>query len=107
MCGCDTDTANFILLSIGYPATLAFVILYGTLQPWYRSAWGRALFINNVGLSALIGINLFYRAFGWSILARDGWLRVSVYGFITIGIYLTVIALIVTLVRARRERNSR
>ena len=104
ICGCDTDTANVILLLIGYPATLAIVLLYGILQPWWRSAWGRALFVSNVGLSALYGINLFYRLYEWGLLAREGWLRVAVYSFITIGVWITLIALVTTLIRARRNR---
>lgn len=106
ICGCDTDTANMVLLLIGYPATLIFVVTYGVLQPWWRSPWGRAIFVHNIGLSALFGANLFYRAYSWELLAREGWLRVAIYAFVTLGSWLTLIALIVTLVRVRRQRKE-
>lgn len=99
----STDNADVILLWIASPPCVIFVLLYGTLQPWFRSWWGWALFATNASLALLLSEALLYRLFGWSILARTGWLRTALYATTGLGTWLTLIALLVVLRRARRE----
>lgn len=100
----STDSANIIILFIACPPSIAFVVTYGFLQPWYKSWWGWALFSSAASLSMLLVVNLLFRLYGWELLAREGWLRTCVYGLITLGTWLTFIALLVVLRKARRKR---
>lgn len=98
------DRINLGILFVGYPPSLLFVLIYGTLQPWFRSWWGWALFVSSTSMSALMGIALLFRLYEWDMLARDGWLRVATYGFIAAGAWLMLAALIAALVKAWRQR---
>lgn len=100
-----TDSANVVLLVISYPATLTFVLAYGLTQPWWRTWWGRALLVSQTSLSALLAVNLAYRLWDWSLLAREGWLRVCVYAFITAGAWLTLLAFLHTVSGWKQRRN--
>lgn len=99
-----TDHANLVLLLLNYPPTLIFVVAYGLSQPWWQSWWGRALLVSNLSLSALLGVNLIFRLTDWEFLARDGWLRVAVYGFISLGTWLTLGAFAYTFRHWKRTR---
>lgn len=99
-----TDSVNVVLLMIGYPATFIFVVVYGLTQPWWRSWWGWALMVSQTSLSALLGVNLAYRLWSWDLLAREGWLRVAVYVFITCGAWITLGAFLNTFTRWKRAK---
>lgn len=85
------------------PASL-FVVIYGSLQPWYRSVFGWALFTSSTALAGLLDINLIYRLSQTAVLARNGVIRNCVYGYIGVGAWFMLIALLVTLSRATRPR---
>lgn len=97
----NAQNASLVLLWCSTPAAIAFVLIYGRFQPWFRSWTGRALFVSSASLAALLTVNLLFRLFNWSVLAREGWTRDIVYLFITIGAYLMLTALLRVLWRAR------
>lgn len=101
----NIDHVNLMILLIGYPPSFLFVVIYGTLLPWFRSWWGWALIVSSTSMSALMGIALAYRMWEWELLARDGWLRVTTYAFIAAGAWLMLGALLVALRRARYRKE--
>lgn len=74
------------------PAT-AYPILYGLRTQWYKSAVGRALFIQSVGFMLLIDISSLYQIFGDNYPGRDQ-VKLLVFLIILGGLWYVLLAFI-------------
>lgn len=89
----------------GAPAATLFPILYGLLQPWYRSWVGRGLIVFSSSVAILLDVGLLRQLLGTDYPSRD-FIRVSAIGFVGLGAWLMLVALFRELVREwRRDRE--
>lgn len=89
----NTERVSFVMLLAAAPAVTVFPLVYGLTLPWFRSLIGRGLMVTSLGLGGLIDISLAYRIFGSDYQARDP-LRLLVFGFITVGMWMLLLALL-------------
>ena len=88
------DAAAVTLVLIAAPAATAVPLLYGWVarRNWFRTVLGWALMTSSTGLALLIDISLLYNWLGDEYRFRDV-VRLSVYGLIAAGAWLTLGAL--------------
>lgn len=99
----SADHISFWLLFLAAPAASLFAVLYGSLQPWWRSWAGRALLAFSGSVAAMVDISLLYRLLGAEYQARDA-LRLTVFSLVGVSSWLMLIALLRELVAARHRR---
>jgi len=100
------DWALLLLLLAAPAATLYPAVLVATTR-WHQSLIGRALLTKAVGLALLIDLSLAYRVLGADYQGRDA-ARLTVFGLITIGVWMQLYALLRNKVRqwTRGRRGS-
>lgn len=77
------------LTEIAVPGQLAFVLLYGSRSPWYRSPTGRAIFTKALSLALIL--TLIVAAFYFTLPA---WVGPAVMGLTAVGVYMQLGALL-------------
>ena len=99
------DTAAILLvLSAAPPATL-FPLIYGFTVRWWTFPIGRALMVSSTALGLLIDISLLYNWLGDDYYLRDV-VRLTVFGLISAGAWLKLVAILLEKTRWKRARQS-
>lgn len=95
------DTAAVLIILTAAPAATAFPLMYGLTRPWWRSLIGWWIITATTGLALLVDISLIYQWLGDAYALRDV-VRLSVYGLIWAGAWMSVITF---LFERRRHRG--
>lgn len=84
------------------PAINLFVILYGTLSPWWRANIGRGLFMLSVGFALLVDVSVLRQFLDPGTIKYASWV---IYSLINVALYYQLIILIREL-RARYKKEK-
>ena len=97
----STETLALIIVWAAAPAATLVPIVYGLLQPWWRSLTGRALMTSTVGLALLIDLSLIFRAWDGHLQTKRE-IALAIYVLICAGSWLMLLALVRAQLRSRR-----
>lgn len=93
------DLSLWFLWAGAVPQT-AFVLIYGLRFPWYRYTTGRAIFTKALGLALILDLSLAVNHYG----QLPAWVGPVVLGFVAVGCWMQLGALLHEHRRAGRDR---
>lgn len=100
MTGVDRYTELLVFASL--PAANGFPLVYGLLQPWWRSQVGRALLTKATGLAIILNLTAAVYIFG------DYWIRpyvrAAAFTLVVVGIWYQFLVFAPTIWRGHRAR---
>lgn len=96
-----TEDWGVVLITDAAIASNLALLLYGLLAPWYRSVFGRARVVAEVGFVALLDLALYAH---WSHHFLPDWLRLTVYAVIAAGAWMWLGAIVEEQLLKRRKQ---
>lgn len=100
------DVYTKALVFLALPAAVGFPLMYGTLQPWWRSMVGRALLTKSSAVGLLIVLAALVYLLGPDYAWREQ-VRACAFTLLVVGIWWQFLVFAPTIWRARRERRER
>lgn len=96
---------QLVLIGTATAPAAAFVVAYGMTARWWRSLMGRGLFVQAAATSLVLSLVSGATFLGPDFPGRP-YVRVVVYGLITVGLWAQLITYLVTVARVRREKEN-
>lgn len=95
-----------VMATLALPAAIMYPVIYGFKARWWRGWIGFALLFKATGLALLLTMTVLFQTLGPEYWGRD-FLRVSGITFITIGLWLALIAMLHEFHKKSSTRDTR
>ena len=95
-----TEDWGVVLITAAAVASNLALLLYGFSAPWYRSVFGRARVVAEVGFVALLDLALYAH---WTHHILPRWLVLSVYTLIAAGAWMWLGAIVEEQLKRRKQ----